>query len=207
MGLFIAAAYAVRLTEGKPDKDALYQYSVTANALVQYAFVLIVMLAIAGFDRELIALRRPRSWPRAAGLAAIVAVGLVVSLKLLDLVFHAGDEQGLVPKEWDSSRAGAYFANFAVIVIVAPFVEELTYRGLGFSLLEPFGEIARDRGRRPALRAQPRARRRPARAGGLRLRARVAPGEDRQRRSRDVRARVLQRRCALERVRLSCVPR
>ena len=54
-------------------------------------------------------------------------------------MLHAGEEQGLVPKDWDSSRAGAYFANFLVIAIVAPFVEELTYRGLGYSLLAPFG--------------------------------------------------------------------
>ena len=48
-------------------------------------------------------------------------------------------EQGLVPEGWDSSRAGAFVAFFLVVTVVAPVVEELTYRGLGISLLLPWG--------------------------------------------------------------------
>jgi membrane protease YdiL (CAAX protease family) len=44
-----------------------------------------------------------------------------------------------VPDEWDSSRAGAFIAFFVVVAVVAPVVEELTYRGLGFTLLVPYG--------------------------------------------------------------------
>ena len=87
--------------------------------------MLLIVLAIAGFSGELLAFRRPRSWPRALGLAAAVFVALLVVLQLLELVLHAGDEQGLVPKSWESSHAGAYFANFVVVALVAPFVEEL----------------------------------------------------------------------------------
>jgi membrane protease YdiL (CAAX protease family) len=89
----------------------------------------------------MLAFRRPRSWPRALGLAAAMFVALLIVLQLLELVLHAGDEQGLVPKNWESSHAGAYFANFVVVALVAPFVEELAYRGLGYSLLEPFGKV------------------------------------------------------------------
>ena len=49
------------------------------------------------------------------------------------------DEQGLVPDGWDSSRAGVFVAFFLVVTLVAPAVEELTYRGLGLSLLMPYG--------------------------------------------------------------------
>src|SRR4029077_5172076 len=49
------------------------------------------------------------------------------------------DEQGLVPDRWDSSRAGAFVAFFLVVTVVAPVIEEMTYRGLGLSLLMPYG--------------------------------------------------------------------
>ncbi|HSI97381.1 MAG TPA: CPBP family intramembrane glutamic endopeptidase, partial [Gaiellaceae bacterium] len=48
-------------------------------------------------------------------------------------------EQGLVPTEWDSSRAGAFAAFFVAVVFVGPVVEELIYRGVGFGLLAPYG--------------------------------------------------------------------
>src|SRR5262249_31899826 len=121
------------------DNDSLYQYSVAAGAVVQYALMLGIVLVIAGGSAELLAFRRPRSWARALGLAAAVFFALLVVLQLMDQLLHAGQEQGLVPKEWPPGRAGAYFANFVVVAFVAPFVEEPAYRGLGYSLLEPFG--------------------------------------------------------------------
>jgi membrane protease YdiL (CAAX protease family) len=53
--------------------------------------------------------------------------------------FDPTEEQGLVPDGWDSSRAGAFIAFFVVVTFIAPTVEELTYRGLGLSLLQPYG--------------------------------------------------------------------
>jgi membrane protease YdiL (CAAX protease family) len=129
----------VRLTQGKPEADTLYQYSFAASSIVQYAIFLVIVLGIAGFDRQLLAWRQPHSWGQAAGLAIAVVVGLMIVIQLLELVLHAGEEQGLVPEEWDSSKAGAYVASFVAIAVVAPIVEELTYRGVGYSLLEPFG--------------------------------------------------------------------
>ena len=35
-------------------------------------------------------------------------------------------------------RAAPFLANAAVVAIVAPFVEELLFRGLGYGLLTPF---------------------------------------------------------------------
>ena len=36
-----------------------------------------------------------------------------------------------MPDAWDSSRAAPFLANALVVAVVAPFVEELLYRGLG----------------------------------------------------------------------------
>jgi membrane protease YdiL (CAAX protease family) len=140
VGLFAAASYAARLSGGKPDTDTLYKYSFFVSGAIQYAIILLIVLAIAGFNRELLAWRRPRSWPRAAGLAVAVVIALIVVIQLLETVLHAGEEQGLVPDEWESSKAGAYALSFVAVAVIAPIVEELTYRGLGYSLLEPFGK-------------------------------------------------------------------
>jgi membrane protease YdiL (CAAX protease family) len=139
VALLVAAQYAARATGGKPDRDALYQYSTAANGIVDYAIVLAVVLAIAGASRELLTLRRPDAWGHALRLALGALVFIYVSTGILDHFLHAGQEQGLTPSHWEPSRAGPYAVNFVVIAVVAPVVEELTYRGLGFTLLERFG--------------------------------------------------------------------
>ena len=140
---FVAAlvtlAYASRATVGKPDPDILYKYASAVDAAIQYAILLAVVLGIAGIARELLALRRPRSWPLALRLAAGAFVGIYLSSAVLDHFLHAGREQGLTPSHWEPSHAGAYAANFVLIALVAPVVEELTYRGLGYSLLVRWG--------------------------------------------------------------------
>jgi CAAX protease family protein len=135
----IAIQYSARASEGEPDRNLLYQYSTAIGAAVVYAFMLLLVLAIAGFDRDLLALRRPRSWPRTLALSAGLFVAMFVAIALLEQVLHGGEEQGLTPDGWQPERAWAYVANFVVIAVVAPIVEELTFRGLGYSLLEPFG--------------------------------------------------------------------
>jgi len=139
VGVPIVIQYASRASGGEPDRDVLYRYSTAAGAAVIYAVMLLLVLVIAGFDRDLLALRRPRSWGRAAALSAVLFVSLFIAITLLDHLLHGGKEQGLTPNGWQPDHAGAYAANFVVIAIVAPIVEELTFRGLGYSLLEPFG--------------------------------------------------------------------
>lgn len=136
-----ALAYAGRLGDSEPPEDIAYRYSYAIAAAVQYAVMLGILLLIArGLPaRELFGLRRPPSWPRALGLAAIALVAIWVVSAALSPFLDATDEQGLVPDEWDSSRAGAFAAFFVVVAFIAPAVEELTYRGLGFSLLAPYG--------------------------------------------------------------------
>lgn len=52
---------------------------------------------------------------------------------VLNVFLEAGEEQGLVPDGWDSSRAAPFLANFAVVALAAPVVEELAFRGLGYA--------------------------------------------------------------------------
>lgn len=102
-------------------------------------------LAIAGAGggpaRRLLALRRPSSWSTAAGLGLLVVLvtyGLAVVLAQA-FGFSPSQEQGLLPDEWRPDRAGQYAANFLLVATMAPIVEELLFRGLGHSLLRPFG--------------------------------------------------------------------
>ena len=146
MALVVALAslqYASRyLLDDVKVKDPLYLWSTFANAVVFYALVLIIVLAIArGFNRQLLGLLAPQRRLRAAGLAAGALVTIFVVSAILAQFLDAGDEQGLVPKTWDASRAAPFIANAVAIAIVAPFVEELLYRGLGYGLLSQFVSV------------------------------------------------------------------
>ena len=134
VGALAALSYAANLSSGKPPSDVLYQWSTAAAALVQYGIILAIVLALArGIAPAALGLRRPDSWGKAAGwiLAALAAIWVLGAI--LNIFLKAGEEQGLVPDGWDSSRAAPFVANFVVVAMVAPFVEELTYRGLGYA--------------------------------------------------------------------------
>jgi membrane protease YdiL (CAAX protease family) len=137
-------SYAGRLTGGKPPENTLYRYDTAVGGIVLYGVLLLLVLWIAhGLPaRELFALRRPRSWPRALGLAFAGYAAIFIGAGLILIALDAGDEQGLTPDEWDSSRAGAYAANFVSVAFVGPFVEELMYRGAGMTLLSRYGAPA-----------------------------------------------------------------
>jgi membrane protease YdiL (CAAX protease family) len=136
-------AYLGRFADSETPDDVAYRYSSSVAALVQYAVILGILLLIAiGLDkREMFALRRPPSWPRAVGLAALSLLAIWIASAALAPFLDASDEQGLVPDGWDSSRAGAFAAFFVVVAFVAPVVEELSYRGIGYTLLAPYGTL------------------------------------------------------------------
>ena len=139
VGLLAAASYAARLSGGNPPHDVLYLWSTFAGALLQYGIMFVLILAIAhGLDRLLLGLEVPGAFGRAVGLAFVALALIIASTVALSPFLDAGDEQGLVPKVWDSSRAVPFLANAAVVCLVAPFVEELLFRGLGFGLLTQF---------------------------------------------------------------------
>jgi membrane protease YdiL (CAAX protease family) len=114
VGALALIAYAGRLYGPEEPENLAYKYSSSVAAIIQYAFILgIVVIYIGSFAYEQ-ALSLFGDW-------------------------STSDEQGLVPSGWDSSRAGAFIAFFLVVTILAPAIEELTYRGLGISLIEPWG--------------------------------------------------------------------
>ena len=119
--------------------DLLYRWSTAVAGAVQYAIILAVVLLISrGLAPGVLGLRAPDSWRAAAGWIAAAIVLIWIIGALLNPFLEAGEEQGLVPDEWDSHRAGAFVANFVVVAVLAPIVEELTYRGLGFAAVQQF---------------------------------------------------------------------
>ncbi len=141
VGLLIALAYGSRAASGKPSPQVLYEWSTAVGGLVQDAILLFLVLVIAGFDRQLLAWRAPRSWPAALKLVAGALVATYAFEIVYSAIVHPGNEQGLTPSHWEPRHAAAYVVNGLVICLWVPFVEETTYRGLGYSLLAPFGQV------------------------------------------------------------------
>jgi membrane protease YdiL (CAAX protease family) len=145
IGTLILLNYAGRYLIEAPEedtRDALYEWSTFVGALVQFGFLFAVTLALTwGLStREMLALRRPRSWWKSLGLAVAVFVGVyIVAFVVGALGVDPGEEQGLTPEGWDSSRAAPFVANAILVAVFVPIVEELMFRGLGFSLLVPWG--------------------------------------------------------------------
>jgi membrane protease YdiL (CAAX protease family) len=131
--------YASRAAGGTPERDVAYKYSTAAAGLLQYAIILGIVLLIARPEWVLFALRRPSGrWV----VAVIVAFAAIYAASfLVNLYSDPGREQGLTPDRWEPKHAGAFAVNFVIFAGVAPVVEELTFRGLGYSLLEQFGQV------------------------------------------------------------------
>ena len=147
IGVMTALAYAGRFAgddDQEATRDAVYRWDVAFFGAIQYAIMLGLILWIAAGPerRHLLAIRRPRSWPTALGLAFGCLVSVFAAAAVLEPLLHAGDEQGFTPDFWDAGRAAQFAANAAVIVIAAPVVEELLFRGIGFALLLRFGRTA-----------------------------------------------------------------
>lgn len=139
--LFAGLNYAARFAGAAEPKDVAYRYSTSIAAVVQYALILGVLLLIAyGLPkRYAFGLWRPASWPRALGYALLALLTIWAVAAILSPFLDATDEQGLVPDKWEPKKAGAFVAFFLVVSFVAPVVEELTYRGLGFFVLWSYG--------------------------------------------------------------------
>jgi membrane protease YdiL (CAAX protease family) len=147
VGLIGAVNYAARFSGGGGGSKGVshqevYSYATFAGGTIIYAIWLGMILLICIDRFDLLALRRPRRWGQALGLAAgvigvtLVWEGIVSSLPLPE---SPGKEQGITNVHWEPAHAGAFAANFVLFVAVAPFVEELTFRGAGQSLLRFLG--------------------------------------------------------------------
>jgi membrane protease YdiL (CAAX protease family) len=142
VGTVSAISYAGRLSGGKPPKNALYEYSTAISELVLFAIILAFVLWIArGLPRrEAFGLRAPTSWGTAARLAILVFIAIAVSNAALNPMLNGGREQGLTPSGWEPNHALAFAVNLVAFAVIGPIVEELAFRGLGFYLLEPYGQ-------------------------------------------------------------------
>jgi membrane protease YdiL (CAAX protease family) len=142
IGTVSALEYAARFsgsTNTTSTRNEVYSYSAFAGGLVFYLLILGVVLAIAYGRNDFLAVRKPLSHP--IGRAFGVFVGIYVCEVLVTLlpIRNPGNEQGLTPAHWEPAHAGAFAANVMLLCVVAPVVEELTFRGVGQSLLQPFG--------------------------------------------------------------------
>jgi membrane protease YdiL (CAAX protease family) len=141
VGFLTLVNWAGRVSEGTPDKNSAYQWSVAIGGAIQFAVMLGIVAWIARGAWELLALNRPRNWGGAAGAGVLLFIAIGVLNLALDPLLHPGREQGLTPTDWEPKHAGA-FALFAFsVVVLAPITEELMFRGLGFGLLRPFGLV------------------------------------------------------------------
>jgi len=139
---FAALNYTARFTGPRPPKDVAYRWESSAGALLQAAIVFAIVMFIAyGRDkREFFALKRPDSWPRAGAISLTVIVIVVLIAEALSPFVDPEAEQGLTPTYWDAGRAPQFAAYALAVVVVAPIVEELVFRGAGYVLVEPFGQ-------------------------------------------------------------------
>jgi membrane protease YdiL (CAAX protease family) len=126
-------------TSGTGGRNELYTWSGAIAGAVFYGLFFSFVYAIAAVDtHELFALRGPTSWRRALGLCFAVIVAIYVwsfVVSKLPLPQSPGKEQGLTPTHWEPHFARQYAANFVVIAVLAPLVEELAFRGVGYGLL------------------------------------------------------------------------
>ena len=141
MVAFATLSYSLRFSEGKPPRDLLYKWSTVEGNLIQFAIIGAIVYGIAGLGdrRRLFALRRPVSWPAAVRIGIGIGIGMILLTRLLGPILEPGKEQGVTPDTWQPKHAAAYIVNGLVISVVAPVVEELTFRGLGYSLLVRYG--------------------------------------------------------------------
>jgi membrane protease YdiL (CAAX protease family) len=148
VGLIAAGNYAARFAGGGSggskgiSHQEVYSYSTFAGGTVIYAIWLGIVLLICIDRFDLLVLRRPRSWGQALGLGASVVLAIFVweaVVSYLPLPESPGKEQGITNVHWEPAHAGAFAANLVLFAVIAPFVEELTFRGAGQSLLSFLG--------------------------------------------------------------------
>jgi membrane protease YdiL (CAAX protease family) len=142
---FATLSYTLRFTTGKPPQDLLYKWSTVEGNLIQFAILAAIVYGIAGVAgdrRRVLGLRRPTSWRTAVRIGIGVGIGMFVLTLLLTPLLEPGREQGVTPDIWEPRHAAEYVANGFVIAVVAPIVEELAFRGLGYSLLARWGRWA-----------------------------------------------------------------
>lgn len=137
VGAVAALNYAAYGSTRNDNGNEIYRWNTFGNGAVFYGLILGLALVIAIDRWDLLALRPVASLRGTATLAgaAIVCVLAWETIVTYLPVENPGKEQGLTPSRWESAHAGAFAANVVLFVAIAPFVEEVLFRGLGQSLL------------------------------------------------------------------------
>jgi membrane protease YdiL (CAAX protease family) len=139
--LLIAIGF-VGTSSGQTEPDVLYDYRFGIGSIVIYSILVGLTLAIAaslGQPLEAAGLKR-FAWRWVWIAIGLILLVLIVA-QLLEPLLHAGEEQGLEPKDWRPDRAGAFALNALVISTVVPFAEELFFRGVGVRAWLPLGAV------------------------------------------------------------------
>jgi membrane protease YdiL (CAAX protease family) len=119
------------------DTDPLFSWELAIGGTVVYAILVGLTFAIVkAYPMDMgDALGLKRFASRWVWIALAVAVAALIVAAVAEPFLHGGEEQGLAPDGWQSDRAAAFVANALVVVLVAPFAEELFFRGLGVRVL------------------------------------------------------------------------
>jgi len=123
------------------DSDPLFSWELAIGGAIVYVILVALTFAIVRSYPmnvgEALGLKRFES--RWVWIGLGVALGSLIVAAIAEPFLHGGEEQGLAPGDWQPDRAGAFVANAFVVVLVAPFAEELFFRGLGVRVLRFLG--------------------------------------------------------------------
>jgi membrane protease YdiL (CAAX protease family) len=138
---FSTLSYTARFTGPRPPRDVAYRWESSAGALLQVAvvFAIVMLIALGRDKRQFFALRPPESWAQAAAISLGIIIVVVLIAEALSPYVDPDAEQGLTPTYWDGDRVPQFAAYAFAVVVAGPIVEELVFRGAGFTLLEPLG--------------------------------------------------------------------
>lgn len=138
---FASLAYASNLANGEELGEPLYEPEFLVASMIGFGFLVgaALLIAIGTSKRAMFALTRPRSWPKAAGIAVLVFVAVVILSSALGTFVDPAEEQGLLPETWPPPDSIVFGLNAAAVVVGASVAEELLFRGIGYTLLERFG--------------------------------------------------------------------
>lgn len=143
VGFFATLGYVSLFSGERPAADTAYRWESSILGFAAYGvfFGVVMALTVRLDRRQFLALRRPTSWTRAAGISALVIVAVMAVGRAVAPFGNPEAEQGLIPQRFDPDRIAPFVAFAVVVIVVAPIVEELLFRGVGYGLFEQFGRL------------------------------------------------------------------